>query len=116
VSSANASWGANQNLPGTLYTFVASTSPDLNPPASSMTTTALAGAVPGLVPNTTYYFGVDAANAAGTSAFAPLGASVTLAATPASLDAGAFTAVFYSSLTVSWAAIPTRRARPTTWR
>ena len=61
--------------------------------------------VPGLDPNTTYYFRVGSLNWAGVPDYAALGSTPTLANAPSALPA-AFLQINASSVTANWAALP----------
>ncbi|MBI4422214.1 MAG: T9SS type A sorting domain-containing protein, partial [Elusimicrobia bacterium] len=104
TSSATASFLAPGNPSGTLYRVLASTAalPNAFGGNASSETYALAAALSGLAPNTTYFLGVEALNGdAVASALASLGSTVTAAAVPAAA-ASAFSGVAAGALAVHW--------------
>ncbi len=101
VSQVQANWTANGNPQGTSYTAILSlaASPSTNGLAGNVTvvTPNLSQIFPSLLPNTVYFVDVQA----GSSAFASLGSTSTLANAPAS---GAFSNVQTNQLTANWGA------------
>ena len=104
ISSLTANWTAGTNPnPGNLgYTAQISTGAFPNAFSGNVSTVAAALSVnfsSAISPNTTYYFQVNALNAAGSSAFISMGSTSSLAAQPSGLGFGGVSA---NAITLSW--------------
>jgi hypothetical protein len=100
--SLTAQWDPNDgNPPGTVYNLQASTDQEFLVNLYSSTTYSSSFELYTLAPNTTYYFQVKATSEAASSGFATMPATVTLASPPQAAGAS-FTAVYASSMSVSW--------------
>ncbi|MBI3297828.1 MAG: fibronectin type III domain-containing protein [Elusimicrobia bacterium] len=91
--------GAPANPAGTVYTLRASTAADLTGTVTSSATSASSAVLSSLIPDTTYYLEVRAANHAGVFLLLALGSTPTWTA---DVGAPAPSAAYPSSVTVSW--------------
>lgn len=107
LSALTVNWTGNGNPLGSTYTVVLSTGFNYPNPFTGnvqLSTTSFAAPLTGLASNTTYFaFGAGVNWNGMPSAYASLGATSTLAAAPLTA-ASTFSAVGYSSFTVSWSA------------
>lgn len=101
AGNASAQWEASQGA--TSYTLSASLRPEIPPTSPLLKTgiTALTDSVPGLTPNTTYYFSVSACLETFCSAYTALGSTITLSAIPTDFMVSGISS---TGATFSWAA------------
>ncbi|MEK7384433.1 MAG: LamG-like jellyroll fold domain-containing protein, partial [Elusimicrobiota bacterium] len=101
--SLAAQWGADDDPPGTAFTFQLSTASNFTGTIFSSVTVAVSALRAALAPDTTYYGRVFATNNNGVlTSYSALGATATLASSPLVVSP-AFNPVFFSSLTALFA-------------